>query len=187
MKLFQNTSLVFLLAFLVLYFGCQSKTERINEGLGEENITQDKDTTKQISKITDDKNESEPITCIDWIGYYGKEMRELESIINKKDIKVKNEGYDKYGSANKLEGVYVLTDKNMSIDKIKNLAQYLAYKLCLSDNKKFNGVLMDCQRRKIQVVIARNEKNYSNEAWAVVYNIFPANKKGELITLDFIK
>jgi len=108
-------------------------------------------------------------------------------VVNKKGFNVKSEGYDKYGSANRLEAAYVLKDKNMSIDRIGNLAKYLAYKLCLSDNKKFNGVLMDCQRRIIQVVIARSEKNYNNEAWAVVYNIFPANKKGELITLDYTK
>jgi hypothetical protein len=46
---------------------------------------------------------------------------------------------------------------------------------------------MDCQKRKVQVAIARSEKNYTNEAWAVVYNVFPANKKGELIILDFTK
>ena len=129
----------------------------------------------------------EPTTCIDWIGYYSKVTKELDSIVYKKEIKVKSEGFDKYGSANKLEGTYVLIDKNMSIERIGNIAKYLAYKLCLSDNKKFNGILMDCQRRKVQVAIARNEKNYSIEAWAVVYNIFPGNKIGELITMDYVK
>lgn len=187
MKLFQNINLGFLLTFVFVCLGCQSKTQKVNEGLREENATQDKEMTKQKSNITDGKNESEPVTCIDWIGYYGKGTRELDSIVNKKGIKVKSEGYDEYGSTNKLEGAYVLADKNMPIDRIGSLAKYLAYKLCLSDNKKFNGVLMDCQRRKIQVVIARSEKNYNIEAWAVVYNIFPANKKGELLTLDYTK
>ena len=186
MKLFRKISLGFLLTFFFFCCGCQTKTEKRNEE-GKENATQDKETINQTSDITDDKNESEPVSCIDWIGHYGKGTRELDGIVNKKGIKVKSEGYDKYGSANKLEGAYVLTNKNMPIDKIGSLAKYLAYKLCPSDNKKFNGVLMDCQKRKIQVVIARSEKNYNIEAWAIVYNIFPANKKGELITLDYTK
>jgi hypothetical protein len=187
MKLFQNISLGFLLTFFFFCHGCQSKTGKTDEELGKENAIQDTETTNQTSNIIDDKSESEPISCIDWIGFYTKATRELDSIVNRNAIKVKSEGFDKYNSANKLEGAYVLKDKNMPIDRIGSLAKYLAYKLCLSDNKKFNGVLMDCQRRKIQVVIARSEKNYTNEAWAVVYNIFPANKKGELITLDFTK
>lgn len=187
MKLSQNISLAFLLSFFSFCYGCQSKTEKTSEGLAKENATQDNKTTKQAITSSENDAESEPVTCIDWIGYYGKGTRELDSIVNKKEFKIKSEGHDKYGSVNKLEGAYVLTDKNMPIQKIGSLAKYLAYKLCLSDNKKFNGVLMDCQRRKIQVVIARSEKNYNIEAWAVVYNIFPANKKGELITLDYTK
>lgn len=184
MKLYKKISSGFLLSLFFLS-SCQSRTEKVNETLREENATQE--TTKQASNVTGDKSESEPITCIDWIGFYGKATRELEGIVETNAIKVKSEGYDEYNSANKLEGAYVLSGRNMPIDKIGNLAKYLAYKLCLSDNKEFSGVLMDCKRRKIQVVIARNEKNYTNEAWAVVYNIFPGNKKGELITLDFTK
>jgi hypothetical protein len=187
MILFQNFNLGFLLTFFFFCYGCQAKTEKTSGELGKENAMQDNQTTNQAGNKIDGKSESEPINCIDWIGFYGKATRELDSIVNKNAVKVKSEGYDKYNSANKLEGAYVLKDKNMPIDRIESLAKYLAYKLCLSDNKKFNGVLMDCQRRKIQVVIARNENYYANEAWAVVYNIFPANKKGELITLDFAK
>ncbi len=127
MKSFQKISLAFLLTFFFFCYGCQSKTEKTNEGLKEENVTQSKETTEQTSNISDSTNEAEPVTCMDWIGYYGKGTRELDSIVNKKGFKIKSEGYDKYGSANKLEGAYVLTDKNMPIDKIGNIAKYLAY------------------------------------------------------------
>jgi hypothetical protein len=123
MKLFQNIRLGFLLTFFFSCYSCQSKTEKVNEELGKENATQDKETTKQIFNAPDDQNEPEPITCMDWIGYYGKTTRELDSVVNKNVIKVKGEGYDKYNSANSLEGVYVLKDKNMSTDRIGNFSQ----------------------------------------------------------------
>lgn len=173
--------------FLFFCYSCKPKKARSADELTIENASQNTDKAKQATDDTEGGYEVEPSTCIDWIGYYSQEIKELDSIISKKEIKVKSEGFDKYGSANKLEGRYVLTAKNMSIDKIGNIAKYLAYKLCLSDNKQFNGILMGCRSRKVQVAIARNEKNYSNEAWAVVFNVFPGNKKGELITMGYLK
>jgi len=187
MMLYKKLNSIFLLTFLFFCFGCQSKNEKTSEELRDGYATHDKETNQQPNTFPEETNETKPVTCIDWIGYYGDGTRELDSKVRKTGFKVKREGYDEYGSANKLKGAYVLKDKNMPIDKIGKLAKYLAYKLCLSDNKKFNGILMDCQSRKIQVVIARNEKNYNNEAWAVVYNVYPANKKGELIILDNTK
>lgn len=186
MKSVINISLVFL-AFFSFCCGCHSKTEVANEESGKKNATQNREDEKQSTNISEDDNKSEPITCVDWISFYGETTRQLDRVVKINDIKIKHEGYDQYNSSDKLEGIYVLKDKKISIARIGDLAKCLAYKLCLSDNKKFKGILMDCQKRKVQVVIARTEKNYTNEAWAVVYNVFPANKKGELIILDFIK
>lgn len=187
MKMNQNITTSFLLMIIFFCCSCHTQQQKGKEDFGKENSIQGDDTTYQTKLIGGDNSEPEPISCMDWLGFYGKETRELDSIINKKSFRVKTEGYDEYNSENKLKGAYVLTDKNMPVEKVGNLAKYLAYKLCLSDNKKFNGILMDCQKRKVQVIIARNEENYTNEAWAVVYNIFPANKKGDLNILDFIK
>lgn len=174
MKLFIDIRLI---CFLIFCFGCQVHEEKAN-----------KESDQQPIVKHDNENGLEPTTCVDWSGFYGHTTRDLDSFVNKTSgVKVKDEGYDKYNSANRLEGVYVLTNKDIAIDKIGELAKYLAYKLCLSDNKRFNGVFMDCNERKIHVAIARSEKNYIKEAWAVVYNIFPLNKKGKLDILDFIK
>lgn len=186
MKLFQNITLGFLLTFFSFCYSCQSKTEKTIEG-SIQNVNYHKETTKLPVSSAEIDIEVEPITCMDWIGFYSKATRQLDSVVKIKEIKVKAEGYDKYNNTYKLEGAYVLKDKDLSVERIGSLAKYLAYKLCLSDKKEFKGVLMDCQKRKVQVVIARTEKNYTNEAWAVVYNVFPANKKGEMITLDFSK
>ncbi len=183
MKLFLLVIITILFISLFFCQGCQSTTQN-NEELRKENTKLDKEAKKETINISEDK---EPITCVDWLGYYGEKTRQLDNIVKQYGIKVKSEGPDKYNSPIKLEGAYVLKEKDLPIEKIRDLAQYLAYKLCLSNNKEFQGALIDCQKRKVQVVIARNEKNYSIEAWAVVYNIFPGNKKGELIIQDLTK
>lgn len=187
MESFKNTSHIFILFAFFFFLGCQTKKARDKDEKGGVKSISSLDTTYQNSKNTDEIVDVLPITCMDWIGYYSKETKRLDSLKLKKEFIVKTEGYDKYGSANRLEGAYVLNNSNLNIDEIGNIAKYLAYQLCFSDNKRYNGVVMDCQKRKVQVVIARSERNYNDEAWAVVYNIYPANKKGELIVLDYIK
>jgi len=49
MKSFYRISFNFLLSYFSFCYGCQSKTENVNEGLGKEN-------TKQPSNMAEDRN-----------------------------------------------------------------------------------------------------------------------------------
>jgi hypothetical protein len=184
MKLIQSLSLFFILPLALFICGCNTNEDAIIDEKESTNNFHETEITEQPANLNIE-SEFEPITCIDWIGFYGKSTRELDSVVKMFGIEIKSEGFDQYNSTNKLEGVYVLTDKNLPVENIGQLAKYLAYKLCLSDSKKFSGVLMDCNKRKVQVVIARSEEKFVNESWAVVFNVYPANKKGDLHILDY--
>ena len=160
---------------IISIFSCQSNVETRVE--------------KQVieNEVNNDIKEYVPRTCLGWIMFYKDTITELETLIDKKSFKVQWEGPDEYNSPNKLKGKYILKDQEMPIEKIGVLAKYLAYKLSISDHKKNMGIEMDCEKRKIQVVIARNRKLFDFESWAVVYNIYPKSKQGDLIILDIMK